>query len=923
MKKSLWILLCLFLLLSTSGWLWHQRKNRISYNRDIRPIFNAKCLACHGGIKKSGGFSLLFPEEALDTTDSGFPSIIPGKASKSELIQRLRHHDKDERMPQEADPLSEEEIKIIEKWINQGAKWETHWAYIPPKSNIKSPRVSYRNWVRNKIDAFILNRLEAERLLPNKEADKEVLLRRVSLDLIGLPPTQQELEHFLSDTSKHAYEKAVDRLLTSSHFGEKWASMWLDLARYADSKGYEKDLYRSIWKYRDWVIQALNDDMPFDQFTTEQLAGDLLPNPSESQYIATAFHRNTMANDEGGTDNEEFRNYANIERVGTTFEVWQGTTMACVQCHSHPYDPFRHEDFYNFMAFFNNTADKDIYHEGPNLFTYEREDKEEMERIMGWLKKNLKLGDKLSSDGFLHEQKADLLYRMGHRKLEVEYFDESSSFIELTSPEQTTIFQVQDTSWVMFEDIDLTNIEAISYRYATPYSGFIELRLGSQFGKMISRTSLVATASPNDRKRWEKWRTIKVPVKETRGKHDIYFVFKKDRHNHQDLFRIDWFFFHGKNPRMNAYDDEFRNMLDTLEKIKPVPTPIMRDLPPEHRRVTRLFERGNWLNPGREVSEAIPTVLGGLPEDMPKNRLAMAKWLVSPKNPLTSRVIVNRFWEKIFGYGIVESVEDFGTQGIPPTHPELLDWLAVEFMETHNWSMKALLKQIVMSATYRQSAVVTEEKLTKDPRNLLLSRAPRLRLSAEQLRDQVLAASGLLNPKMFGPSVKPPLPEGTGRFGFGDRWELSEEEDFYRRSLYVYLKRTNPFPNRMAFDATDRTICTSRRIRTNTPLQALAQLNDDTYLEASEALANVILKQAHNIDQQIAFGYRRLMLRSIDSTKLDRFKELYQDALIHYGMKTDEICNLLSNSPDPTPQLAAMTLVANAMFNLDEFITKN
>ena len=349
---------------------------QISYNQHIRPIFNQKCLACHGGVKQSGGFSLLFEEDAFAVTESGKAAIVPGSPGKSELVKRLRHLDPELRMPFEGDPLNEQEIALIEQWIAEGAKWEKHWAYIPPDPNIQPPSVANLEWPNNEIDQFILDRLEQEGLRPNPEADKASLLRRLSLDLIGLPPTLEEVDRFVNNNDPKAYEQEVDRLLASPHFGERWASMWLDLARYADSKGYEKDLYRSIWKYRDWVIKAFNEDMPFDQFATEQLAGDLLPNPTEDQLIATAFHRNTMANDEGGTDNEEFRNYANIERVGTTFEVFQSTTMACVQCHSHPYDPFRHEDFYEFMAFFNNTVDRDIYHEAPNLFTYEGPDKE-------------------------------------------------------------------------------------------------------------------------------------------------------------------------------------------------------------------------------------------------------------------------------------------------------------------------------------------------------------------------------------------------------------------------------------------------------------------------------------------------------------------------------------------------------------------
>ncbi|MEZ5038383.1 MAG: DUF1549 domain-containing protein [Saprospiraceae bacterium] len=878
----------------------------ISYNRDIRPIFNQKCLACHGGVKQSGGFSLLFEADAFAIPESGKAAIVPGKPHKSELIKRLRDPNPEFRMPFEAEPLSEQEIGLIERWIKEGAKWEKHWAYIPPDPGIQPPSVDDSEWANNEIDLFILNRLEKEGLQPNPPADKASLLRRLSLDLSGLPPTLDAINAFVNDPDPKAYERQVDRLLASPQFGERWASMWLDLARYADSKGYEKDLYRSIWKYRDWVIKAFNADMPFDQFATEQLAGDLLPNPTEEQLIATAFHRNTMANDEGGTDNEEFRNYANIERVSTTFEVFQSTTMACVQCHSHPYDPFRQEDFYEFMAFFNNTADRDIYHEGPNLFTYESPDKEKVEAIITWINDRLKPEDKLEPKGFLHQQKESLLYHLGYRKVEAEYFDESSAFIELVAPEQEVLFQIQDTSWIRFEDMDLTEVTAISFHYASPFGGFIEARLGSPTGPLIGQIRLVPTASPLDRNRWENWRTQNMPVQATSGEQNLYFVFKKDKFQDADLMRIDWLEFHEKTSRKEKYDLSFQQQLEALAGIHPTPTPIMQELPAKKRRRTHLFERGNWLVKGKEVHEKVPEILGELPKELPTNRLAMAKWLLSANNPLTARVAVNRFWEQIFGYGIVETVEDFGTQSIPPTHPELLDWLAGQFSGSYEWRVKKLLKLIVLSATYQQSPVVNPEKAEKDPRNLLLSRGPRLRLTAEQLRDQILAVTDLLNPAMYGPSAKPPYPEGAGKFKFGDRYEVSEGADQYRRSLYTYLKRTNPFPNRINFDGTDRTFCTSRRIRTNTPLQALALLNDPVYLEAASALANYLQKlDLPNDRERLKAGYQKVMLRQADEQKIATLEKFYQDMMEQYG---------------PDQPLMALTLVANALLNLDEFV---
>ena len=384
--RSVIVLAVLVVSLAIAAWqiYAHTVPSRISYNHDIRPIVNNKCIACHGGVKKSGGFSLLFRHEALDTTESGVPAIVPGDAAASELMQRITHHDPELRMPLEAEPLSEAEVELFRRWIDQGAHWEKHWAYIAPDTTINPPDFE-TDWGQNEIDPFVYARLQEHQLTPASPAAPADLLRRLSLDLTGLPPTLAEVEEFANDPSKEAYERAVDRLLASPRFGEHWAAMWLDLARYADTKGYEKDLERSIWQYRDWVIRAFNDDMPFDQFTIEQLAGDLLPEPTEAQHIATAFHRNTMANDEGGTDDEEFRVAAVFDRVSTTWEVWQGTTMSCVQCHSHPYDPIVHEEFYQAYAFFNNTEDRDIFNEQPKLFTYAHEDEEKLTKLFAGL----------------------------------------------------------------------------------------------------------------------------------------------------------------------------------------------------------------------------------------------------------------------------------------------------------------------------------------------------------------------------------------------------------------------------------------------------------------------------------------------------------------------------------------------------------
>ncbi|MEM9672483.1 MAG: DUF1553 domain-containing protein [Bacteroidota bacterium] len=922
-SKGLVVGLAGAVLITLTFFLLQNSREEVSYNQHIRPIINSKCITCHGGVKKSAGVSFLFREEALDTAESGIPTIVPGDAESSGMFQRITHHDPEYRMPSDGEPLSEEEIELIGRWIDQGAEWEDHWAYISPKTDIDPPKVENGS-IRNDIDRFVYAKLRENNLTPAPEANKEVLLRRLYLDLTGLPPTPEEAEAFLNDSEEDAYERLVDHLLTSPHFGERWAAMWLDLARYADTKGYEKDLNRSIWKYRDWVINAFNQDMSFDQFTVEQLAGDLLPQPDQNQLIATAFHRNTMANDEGGTDNEEFRVAAVVERVGTTFEVWQSTTMACVQCHSHPYDPIRHEEFYRFMAFFNNTEDRDIYNEQPNLFTYE-ENTEEVENILTWVKDYLHGEDiNLSTESwFLHQQKEELLYQLGYRKVEAEQYQASSKLIELLAPDQDVVWQVQDSSWIMFEDVDLSEVERISFRCATTISGgFIEVRLDSLNGKKIGQTEVTTTGQWNrwsmtkpDASRWKDFTTSITPVS---GERDVYYLFRKNRDLQQHLFHLDWIYYHERNPLKEKYSEKFNQQLARLASIRPIATPIMQDFPPEKSRSTHVFERGNWMTPGQPVSADVPEAMGEIPDGLPNNRLGMARWLVDENNPLTARVAVNRFWKELFGTGIIETMEEFGSQGAPPSHAELLDWLAVQFMDERQWSVKSLLKQIVMSATYRQSSEATPEKIELDPRNRLLSRGPRVRLSAEQVRDQVLAVSGLLNREMYGPSVKPPRPDATS--SIWSNWIADTTSEQYRRSLYIFGKRISPHPMITTFDGTGRNVCVSRRIRTNTPLQALTLLNDSTFYVAAQQLAQN-MAEARDVEVGLRQGYEQVMLRSPDAEKLQVLLALYEDAISHYQQKT--MVQKVAVTEDDPVRLKALTLVANTMLNLDEFVTKN
>lgn len=887
---------------------------QISYNEDIRPIINSKCIACHGGVKQSSGLSFLYREEALDTAASGLRAIVPGNAEGSELMKRITHHDPELRMPLEAKALSKDEVELFRKWINQGAKWETHWAYIPPNKDIQAPKIEKNNsWPQNEIDKFILAKLQANNLKPAPRAEKEVLLRRLYLDLTGLPPTPEEAKAFLKNQSSGAYEDLVDHLLSSPSYGERWATMWLDLARYADTKGYEKDLHRTIWKYRDWVIKAFNEDKPFDEFTVEQLAGDLLPNPTIDQLIATAFHRNSMANDEGGTDNEEFRVAAAVERVGTTFEVWQGTTMACVQCHSHPYDPIRHEEFYKFMAFFNNSEDTDLYNAQPKISTYNKKDAKEVERLLSWIRDNLKGedADDIQSKGrFLHERKENLLYGLGYRKVEAEEYQASSKLIELLAPAQDVVWQIQDSSWVMFEDVDLSKVKEISFRCATALSGgFIDVRLDSITGRKIGQTEVTTTGQ------WSNWKQFSTSIPSIPEEHDIYYVFRINKDFSSHLFHLDQIYYHEKNPVKAEYNKNFKMKLKKLEAVKPITTPIMQDLPEKESRDTHVFKRGNWMTPGRKVNADVPEILGEIPSGEPQNRLGMARWLVSGDNPLTARVTVNRFWAQLFGHGIIKTMQDFGSQGDPPSHAQLLDWLAVQFVDQHDWSMKSLIKQMVMSAAYQQSSVATPVKIEKDPRNRLISRGPDSRLTAEQVRDQVLAVSGLINLKMYGPSVKPPRPDEFWRAD-----TIGKEE--YRRSLYVYGKRTSPYPMFTTFDGTSRSICTSRRIRTNTPMQALTLLNGPVFFTAAKALGNQMASM-HPTDERLCLkkGYERVMFRTPSTKKLDALQILYEDTFEHYRKKNST--DSLATTDEQTARVQAFTLAANTLLNLDEFVTKN
>jgi mono/diheme cytochrome c family protein len=766
----------------------------VDFGREVRPILAKSCFACHGpdDAHRKAGLRLDRRDAAISPRKRGGAAIVPGKPDASELIRRITSTDESEVMPPKKSgglPFSQAQVSVLKRWIAQGATYPEHWAYVKPQRP-PLPAVKDTSWPRVGLDHFILARLEKEGLRPAEPADRFVLLRRVSLDLRGLPPTPAEVEAFARDQSPDAYEKAVDRMFADPAYGERWARVWLDLARYADSAGYGSDPLRTIWRYRDWVIDAFNRDLPYDRFTIEQIAGDLVPNPTPEQRMATAFHRNTMTNTEGGTDREEYRVAAVKDRVDTTFQVWMGVTMGCAKCHNHKYEPISQLEYYRFYAFFNQSADADRPDEAPVIDAPTPEEREKAKAVDARL--------------------------AALRK-------------KLAEPKRVAVRAVR------FTPIPVESLDVL----------------------------------------WE---------------------------------------------------------IGVVAKTRPIiPTlPVMEELASQKQRATYLMVKGNFLSPGDKVESAVPAAFPPLPKGAPVNRLGVAQWLVSPDNPLTARVAVNRLWSQLFGTGIVETEEDFGTQGELPSHPELLDWLATEYVRL-NWSTKALLREIVTSATYRQSSRVTPELLAKDPKNRLLSRGPRFRLEAEELRDQALALSGLLSRKIHGPSVFPPQPPGLWQAAFnGQRtWATSTGEDRYRRGLYTFWRRTIPYPSMATFDAPSREICTVRRIRTNTPLQAFVTLNDPVYVEAARALAHRIIKEGGATPEARAdYALRLCLCRPALPEQVSRIVELFKTEHEHYGKDSAAALALATETPAALPkgmdaaELAAWTVVANVLLNMDAVLTK-
>lgn len=922
----------------------------VDFNRDIRPILTKECTACHGGVKAAGGISFIYREMALAEGKSGHRAIVPGKPAESEMMRRMRSDDPDEVMPKpkHGPPLPASQIALIERWIAEGAKWQEHWAFVPPRE-IAVEKVSDASWPTMPLDRHVLGRLDKEGLKPSPEAPPEEWLRRVSFDLIGLPPSVAELEEFVAASGKDpaaARASVVDRLLASPHYGERWASMWLDLARYSDTYGFEKDPERSIWPWRDWVIRAFNADKPYDRFTIEQLAGDLLPDATADQRLATAFHRNTQTNTEGGTDDEEFRVAAVIDRVNTTWTVWQATTFGCIQCHSHPYDPIRHDEFYRFMDFFNRSEDHDLDDDTPKMKVAQdpvqaedasrcevdlrtvREELNEPGKVLAgesaqwraWRPEELK-----PSHGSLQIDAAGLIRSTGTQPIGVTH--ELSGAAEAFEALRLRILPESDdpAKWpergAMASKLRLSLIGPDGVQrpipmkevFADALSGPFEMRPDGDLGAfpklhgprwfVLVPAQPVIVAQGSRLKLWMQQQASTAGGQATPLRR--YAVdFSNDTR---------WRSLVDDADRLALWGDH-RELAKRYSAIKATMVPVMVEGPP---RETRVFARGNRLSKEQVVTAGVPELLGGSNTKV-SNRLEMARWLVGKDNPLTARVMANRLWAELFGSGIVTTLEDFGTSGTVPSHPQLLDHLALRFRDHHQWSIKGMLREIVLSSTYRQTHRAAPALVARDPGNHLLARGPRQRLTAEMVRDQALSVSGLLSAKMHGPPVFPPQPAGIWKSVYnGKSWQDSKGEDRVRRAIYTFHKRTSAYPAFLTFDAPTRDLCTPRRITSNTPLQALVTMNDPAHIEAAQVFARKMMTREGGLEAQLRHGYLTVTQRQAPSEVISELVALHRDALEAYRADSTRARHLAD-----TAEGAAMVLCANTLLNLDAALTR-
>jgi mono/diheme cytochrome c family protein len=929
------------------------RADAVDFNREVRPILAQHCFACHGMDEHSrkGKLRLDLPESAHGKGKSGETAIVAGQPDKSEVVHRIFSDDPDDVMPppETKKAISAKDKAILRAWIAEGGVYQPHWAFSAPKQAPLPKRGLHP------IDAFVHARLEQAGLKPSPEADRYALVRRVTLDLTGVPPTPEEADAFVNDKSPDAYEKLVDRLLASSRYGERWARRWLDLARYADTNGFEKDRPRTIWPYRDWVVKALNADLPYDQFSIRQLAGDLLPGATPDDLVATGFHRNTMLNEEGGADPNEYRFYSMVDRVGATGAAWMGLTLNCAQCHTHKYDPVLHTDYFSVMALLNN-ADEPTYHIPPPDLEARKADHAkriraaeealegkfpgggaaveqrfgawldaESQRAAKWqilrpgkLKTTLPTLD-VQPDGFIlgggditKSDVYDLTFdRAVKGALAIRIEVASHPLLPNDGPGLTNyegplggFFLSEFQAWqgdrrLKFDDATATNDEEedrISDAAAAPKAAKAAAKAKTNRKKNNASAALDGEMSsgwqvlggygqnhvavfhfdqPTDlavgwalKMLFEKHYaapvgyfrvSVSTDSQATATGHPAEIEAMLAGDAPHDLPKLRQRFLETA-PELAVHAKALANLRKQIPRGQP--TLVMRERPAAHPRPTFLHHRGEYLSPKQQVSPAVPAFLPSLPKDAPANRLTFARWLFAPENPLTARVAVNRQWQAFFGRGFVATLEDFGYQSEAPTHPELLDWLAVEYMKT-GWSTKKLHRLIVTSATYRQSSRITPELAAKDRENLLLARGSRFRLDAEVIRDGALQAAGLLSAKMGGPGVFPPQPASVTSEGTYGRieWKPSEGEDRYRRSLYTFIKRTAPFAMATTFDAPTGESCVARRDVSNSPLQALTMLNDEMFMEAARALGAKAMTAANDDAGRIAFVLRRCVTR--------------------------------------------------------------
>jgi hypothetical protein len=830
------------------------QQSKINFVADVQPIFETRCQGCHGAQQQMGGLRVDSGDAVLKGGTDG-PVIEPGKSAASALIQRVTSSKKGFGMPPVGEPLTAEQVAKLRAWIDQGAHIPVsqttaaanpkskHWAF-QPVTHPDPPDVRNRAWVRNPVDRFIAARLEAEGFAPSPQADRVTQIRRVSLDLIGLPPSPQEVNEFVNDNRPDAYERLVDRLLASPHYGEKWARYWLDLARYGDSDGYERDPSRPYaWRYRQWVIEALNRDMPYDEFTVEQLAGDLLSNATVDQKVATGFQRNTFTNREAGVDRAEDRFEQLLNRTSTVGTVWLGLTVGCAQCHNHKFDPISQREFYQMMAFWTPVEEQDIDaplagETGPYLRALPE-----------------------------YQQKREELLKQYHIP---EMAEEWESKLR-----PAHLHPGNDVEW----DYALTEFRAA-------YDG---------------------------------WRKVMNSDAAHRSK------------RLQNSF-IDYFVMSGHSPdidrdkaakeKLKEARDKVSALNETLPPYSQAPTMAEMENTPE----THIATGGDFRVPGDKVQPGTlavlpPLQMGGLPP-----RMALARWIVSRENPLTARVMANRIWQELFGRGIVRTSEDFGTQGEKPSHPELLDWLAGEFVE-RGWSMKALERVIVTSATYRQSSKIRKDLQAKDPDNVLLARQSRLRLPAETIRDEALSDAGLLNPAIGGPSIRPPQPAGVSEltYGSGLKWKESQGADRYRRGLYIHFQRTSPYPQLVNFDAPDSRISCTRRRRSNTPLQALNLLNDPVFLEAAQGMAErTLLEAPADFQSRLSYAFELALGRKPNAHELENLSKYFGEQKLIFEKDEKSLALVAPHAPEGVTRLemAGWVGLSRVLMNLDEFITR-